>query len=93
MNFPRHLSLHITHNGHKDYYEGIEDYLRERDDWISEEQKTKAIELNELWEVQWYPDTPIGFYIVIGADLDLVLARACSIQDAEDNPPPHQSTG
>jgi len=86
IEWPRHeASLHLTHNQHKDYYrtvaEAIEDgdHGYQADNWISEEQKRKAIETNECWTLQWYPDTPVGFHIMSAADLDALLdaARAC----------------
>jgi len=83
--FPKHQSLFITHNQHKSYYETIEQYLEPYDwddDWVSEEQKQKSLETQELWELQWYPDTPISFYKVMGADLDVVLAKALEIESS-----------
>lgn len=37
------------------------------------------IDTNEVWELQWYPDTPIGSYKVIGATLESVLKKAKEI--------------
>lgn len=82
--FPRHkASLHLTHNQHKAYYETIEEYQGNfdwEDDWVSDEQRKKALETQELWELQWYPDTPIGSYKIMGADLDAVLSKALEIE-------------
>lgn len=82
--FPIHkASLHLTHNQHKAYYETVESYTGDfdwKDDWVSEEQMKKAMETQELWELQWYPDTPIGSYRVIGADLDVVLSKAKEVE-------------
>jgi hypothetical protein len=88
MLFPKHeASLHLTHNQHKAYYETIEQYIGNydwSDDWVSEVQKVKALETQELWELQWYPSTPVGFFHIMGADLDVVLAKALEVEK-EDN--------
>ena len=79
MKLPKHeASLTIRHNQHKDYYQSIEDYTEDYDntDWISEEDKQKCIDTNELWEIQWYPITPVGFHMIIGSSLELVLKYA-----------------
>ena len=46
------------------------------DDWVSEEQKQKAIATNDCWTLQWYPHTPVGFYKMSAADLDVLLEAA-----------------
>lgn len=77
--FPPHAaSLHLTHNQHKAYYETVEEYTADssHDSWVSEEQRAKAIASNDMWELQWYPDTPIGFYRLFAADLDVLLAAS-----------------
>lgn len=85
MKFPDHeASLHLTHNQHKACYETVETYLSTRDgiDWVSEEQKDKAFKTQELWELQWYPSTPIGSYCIYGADLNKVLEKALEVEDS-----------
>lgn len=89
MKWPAHKgALHLTHNPHKSNYETVEEYMviREFDetDWVSPEQRAAAIAGDTLWELQWYPNTPVGFNIVCGADLDAVLAFALS-QETEEN--------
>jgi hypothetical protein len=81
MKFPRHeASLHLTHNDHKAYYLTVEQAIADGDhgyrDWVSEEQKQKAIDTNDCWYLQWYPDTPVGFKLLAAADLDVLLAAA-----------------
>lgn len=77
---PAHeASLHITHNQHKDYYEPIETYIQTReigkdnDDWVTPTSKQRAIETDSLWELQWYPNTPVGFNVLYGATLEEIL--------------------
>jgi hypothetical protein len=83
MKFPKHeASLTLTHNEHKSYYrtvaESIEDgsFGMQDDEWVSPEQKAKAIETNDCWTLQWYPNTPVGFCVLSAADLDVLLAAA-----------------
>ncbi len=75
MKFPRHeAGLYLTHNEHKDVYETVEQFYSNRPfDWVSEEQRLKAIAENSVWSLQWYPDTPVGFYKVLACDLDVLL--------------------
>jgi hypothetical protein len=83
--WPRHeASMHITHNDHKSYYQTVEEAIADEShgyhprDWISEEQKQKAIATNECWSLQWYPDTPIGFCNLSAAELPALLDAALS---------------
>jgi hypothetical protein len=87
MKFPRHeASLSLTHNEHKAYYQTVQDRINDddhgyrADDWVSEGQKQKAIETNDCWTLQWYPDTPVGSYVLSAADLDVLLDAACNVE-------------
>jgi len=88
MKLPRHeCGLYLTHNAHKDYYETAKERIESEhpaidDDeyFISLEDKQKCIDTDELWELQWYPDTPVGFYKVIGSTLEIVLEAAQEIE-------------
>jgi len=62
---PEHkCSLTISHNKHKDYYESLEDYYYDVKDEIGLALYKECIEEDSIWEMQWYPETPIGFYII-----------------------------
>lgn len=83
---PQHkCGLFLTHNEHRDYYEKAADYIREGCErqspttWKDEEAKQRAIETDEIWELQWYPRTPIGFFHVAAPTLHelLELAKTC----------------
>lgn len=81
--FPAHkCGLFLTHNEHRDYYETIEKWLDGQgqhvtdDEWVSDEQRKKAIETDNCWVLQWYPDTPVGFNKLAACDLDVLLAAA-----------------
>ena len=83
LGFPNHkASLSLTHNQHKDYYQTVAvsidmgDHGYTNDCWVSPDQKAKAIEADECWTLQWYPDTPVGFHILSAADLDALMAAA-----------------
>jgi hypothetical protein len=89
MKFPKHeASLHLTHNQHKAYFRTVEQSIEDEDhgyradDWVSEEQKQKAIATNECWSLQWYPDTPVGSYSLSAADLDVLLNACCAVENA-----------
>ncbi len=72
----RHVSLTLTHNDHKGSYETVEEHLLNADEddcWVSDEQRTKAIATDSVWRLQWYPDTPVGFCVLLAADLEVLL--------------------
>ncbi len=81
--FPRHeCGLFLTHNEHRDYYETLEQWLDgsgshiDEHTWVSDEQRRRALATNNIWVLQWYPDTPVGFCILAACDLDVLLAKA-----------------
>lgn len=83
MIFPEHkCGLHLTHNQHKDYYETVERYFENgwMEGFASEEDKQRMIAADEIWELQWYPDTPVGFYKVVGVTLEEVLKKALTVE-------------
>jgi hypothetical protein len=69
---PKHnISLAIHHNEHKACYSTLADYLDGPGDpaWESEEHKQRALDTGELWEMSWYPDTPVGFHCIAAPTL------------------------
>jgi hypothetical protein len=82
MKFPEHkCGLYLQHNEHKDNYQSAEDWIEESDhyknyEWKDDESKRRAIEADEIWTLQWYPDTPIGFHSVAAPTLDELLEYA-----------------
>jgi hypothetical protein len=84
VQFPKHdATLQLTHNDHKSYYRTVAECIEDgsfgysdADAWVSDEQKQKAIATNDAWMLQWYPDTPVGFCLLMAADLDALLAAA-----------------
>lgn len=80
---PKHnCDLILTHNTHKSYYQTVEQFEQDFEshfgklDWVSEEQRAKAIATNELWNLHWYPNTPISSYSLYACDLSELLKAA-----------------
>tara|TARA_R110000782_G_scaffold82986_1_gene163007 strand:+ start:56 stop:319 length:264 start_codon:yes stop_codon:yes gene_type:complete len=64
-------SVTITVNNHRDYYETIEKYINiEKRKDISNDIWQKMIESDTCIELQVYPDTPIGFYVIYHYDIE-----------------------
>ena len=83
MKFPPHeASLHLSHNEHKSWYMTVREAVDRKengyevDEWVSPEQLQKAIDTNDCWKLQWYPNTPVGFCVLSAADLDVLLEAA-----------------
>ena len=76
---PAHKAgLSLEHNQHKNVYEKPEDWIAENEwcDWESEAAKKQAIATNEIWTLQWYPETPVGFCAVAAPTLADLLRLA-----------------
>lgn len=87
MKFPEHKAeLSLTHNEHKSVYMTVAQAIANDDHgytdecWVSPEQRQKAIDTNDCWVLHWYPNSPVGFYILSAADLDVLLAAACEVR-------------
>jgi len=72
-------SVSVEIDDHKDVYETVEDnilpYDLDSDDLnpdIYKEMKAR----DTIVRIQFYPDTPIGFYVIYHYDLDLALTEA-----------------
>lgn len=73
-------SLTITHNEHLDIYQTAGQVIHEQDlVFESDEQKKRAMATNELWIMQWYPETPIGFNRVAAPTLSELVKFAHTI--------------
>jgi hypothetical protein len=75
---PEHkCHLNLLHNQHRVYYESAAEYaLRFPESWKDEEAKQRAITTDEIWELQWYPNTPVGFNHVLAPTLAELLELA-----------------
>ena len=75
--FPPHKgALYLTHNEYKSYYQNIKDAVASLDCWASAEERRNSLDTGEIWELQWYPDTPVGFQKVAASTLEAVLEAA-----------------
>lgn|GEM_PF-2208076 len=73
----RKCSLHITHNQHRDYYQSVEDYLADRQAHPDEVLgRDVMVATDTVWELQVYPETPIGSYTIFGPTLASVILKA-----------------
>ncbi len=75
-------SVCVTINQHRDYHQSAEAYLKERFDMQTEakplplaepEVLRRMVELDTIIEIQFYPETPVGFYRVFHHDLDMAI--------------------
>ena len=77
MKFPKHHQMTIMHNEHHTNYEKVEEYLERLERYehisISEEDKKQCINLQEIWQIHWYSQTPIGFHCVGSYSLERCL--------------------
>ena len=72
---PKHeCGLYLTHNEHRDVYETVESFYH-FDEFISPEERAKAIAENSVWVLHWYPDTPIGAYRIVASTLEAIEAK------------------
>jgi len=74
-------SISLGINKHRDYYETAEQYVnningRNDREEIEDELKYRMIDTDTIYELQFYPDTPVGFYVVYGTSLDEVINKA-----------------
>lgn len=90
IKWPRHKGeMCITHNAHISNFMTVEEYVGvdwKRDwanSWVSGEERLKAIEAGELWELRWYPYTRTGFVEVWASTFEAALTEALRI-DAEE---------
>jgi hypothetical protein len=79
-------SVYLEVNKHKDYYMTAEEELKEKDGRecppeINDDVRKIMIETNTIVCIQFYPHTPVGFYVVYHYDLDKCLDDALSCFD------------
>ena len=76
---PNHQAgLSLTHNSHRmvdqtaaEWIEDQETYDRRAGfDWVSPEEREKAIREDSVWVLHWYPDTPASFISVAASSLE-----------------------
>jgi hypothetical protein len=75
--FPSCIHLAVEFNGHAVFYETAEQWLEncgELVDWVSDEERDKALATDSVWTCQWYPTTPVGFCLVAASSFDALMA-------------------
>lgn len=79
--------VYLTVNDHKNSYQNVEEYFDDisghREIEIYEKEYELMKENDIVYELQFYPNTPVGFYHVYGSSLEYVLGKAeeCLRQD------------
>ncbi len=86
---PKHVTLHIAHDPHKGVYESVQQYFRSKDEcahgptdgfdeseWISRDDFKEAVAHDSLWEIQWYPNSPVGFCTAYGSTFENAMMCA-----------------
>lgn len=81
--FPPAIHRSIEHNAHAVYYQSIHEHLTDYPRGLSEEHIAECEAAGECWALQWYPDTPIGFYVVIAPTFSLMLERAWAVHNSK----------
>lgn len=76
LTLPKHLVFHIDHNEPRLNGDTVaDDYPKyDNQEWVSGDDYLEAYHNNEMWSAQWYPNTPIGFYVVRAHTLENLLA-------------------
>jgi hypothetical protein len=77
---PHKCGLYLNHNAHRDYYETVTQWIEHDENLPSffenPEAMARSIAADEVWDLQWYPDTPIGFHRVLAPTLHEAMALA-----------------
>ena len=81
---PHHAcSLVIEHNPHKGTCETVESWVQFRDSKDAFENVAEynhCVYTDELWEVQWYPETPNGCYLAAASSFGGAIERALQME-------------
>lgn len=68
--------VYVEVNEHRDVYESAEQRLANEEREIDADVRAKMIELNTIVRIQFYPNTPVGFYVIHHYDLEAALDQA-----------------
>lgn len=75
-------SVTLTVKQHMDYYQKFEEYLWElslSNDEMPKELRARIIELGYVYELQFYPNTPVSFFRTYGTSVDECVTKALEI--------------
>lgn len=80
--FPPHVELIITHNDFAGSYQTAAQWIADEEgrgdtyyEWAGPDEREKALLTGSVWIVQWYPDTPVGFYAVAASTFEAAMRR------------------
>jgi hypothetical protein len=63
----------LSHNEHRNDYATVAEYVENNglaEYFESPEEMQKAIDTDNLWVIQWYPDSPVGQCCIAAATLE-----------------------
>lgn len=69
---PHKCGLYLEHNPHRDVYESVIDQY-DADSFPTPEDLQQAVDTGEVWQLQWYPETPIGFHVIAAPTLERLI--------------------
>jgi hypothetical protein len=67
-----YCQLYLTFNDDAGSYMTVKEAESNGDthgDWVSEKEKEKGMATNSKWNLQWYPESPVGFCILSASSL------------------------
>jgi len=70
IKLPKHSGLIISHNQHKYSGMSINDYVTDYDYTGDDFEYNECIKHDSIWEMTWYPDTPIGCYDIYSSTFE-----------------------
>lgn len=78
-------SVHLDVNDHRSDYESLDTAIREAEqEGICNESDAQSVrQTGNIYRLQFYPDTPIGFYVGIGGSFEDVVDQALAILSKE----------
>lgn len=79
-------ALHFSHDDEQSINyvsakEWIEDYVPERYEDVPAEELQRMKDMNSIWSLQVYPDSPVGFWLIYGATADSVIDQAIEAEE------------
>ena len=88
---PKHAAgLTIERNPGRVAYESVAQWLISataysgEPSWSSPEARVRAIETDDVWVMQWYPATPVGFHLIAAPTLGELLVFAAREAQGDD---------
>ena len=85
LKFPKCISFTINYNQHKVFYDDAATYITEQKLNIkSDSERAEMIDENEIWEIDWYPNTPVGSFQCAASTLEKLLQFAREINKSTE---------